>query len=155
MLINQGFFALFFGILINSRLRKLKIVCKIRDVTFYCGALYSSEVWQLKLSVARPGSFYTGTSCLKLLCPILINSRLRKLKIARVCKIRDVTSQITAELCTLASWMTTEAVSGQARLLLYRNFTLQKVPKMPENFRGRSEDVSIRLNSNTLSSFAV
>ena len=33
---------------------------------------------------------------------ILINSRLRKLKIARVCKIRDVTSQITAELCTLA-----------------------------------------------------
>ena len=35
MLINQGFFALFFGILINSRLRKLKIasVCKIRDVT--------------------------------------------------------------------------------------------------------------------------
>ena len=33
---------------------------------------------------------------------LLINSRLRKLKIARVCKIRDVTSQITAELCTLA-----------------------------------------------------
>ena len=33
---------------------------------------------------------------------LLINSRLRKLKIARVCKIRDVSSQITAELCILA-----------------------------------------------------
>ena len=46
------------------------------------------------------------------------------MKIARVCKIRDVTSQITA---LFSEVMTTEAVSGQARLLLYRNFLFNAV----------------------------